>query len=76
MVKLLDAQNRLSVQAHPNDAYALVHENDELGKSEMWVVLYAEPEAEIIFGVTKHASHESFRKAIRTTTSSMDFYIE
>ena len=35
LVNLLDAENRLSVQAHPNDAYALVHENDELGKSEM-----------------------------------------
>ena len=66
LVKLLDAQNRLSVQVNPNDAYALVHENDELGKSEMWVVLYANPEAEIILGVTKDSSPESFREAIRT----------
>ncbi|NTU63167.1 MAG: hypothetical protein HGB05_07145 [Chloroflexi bacterium] len=48
LIKLLDANTPLSVQVHPDDAYALAHEGNELGKTEMWVVLYAEPDAELI----------------------------
>ena len=43
LVKLLDANRWLSVQVHPADDYALAHEG-EYGKTEMWVVLRAEPE--------------------------------
>ncbi|MER2600310.1 MAG: type I phosphomannose isomerase catalytic subunit [Caldilineales bacterium] len=51
LVKLLDAHTALSVQVHPDDAYAQAHEGNELGKTEMWVVLHAEPNAEIILGL-------------------------
>ncbi len=66
LVKLLDAQRRLSVQVHPDDDYAQEHESDELGKSEMWVVLHAEPDSELILGVTKGTTAEIFRKAIES----------
>lgn len=49
LIKLLDANRWLSVQVHPNDDYGLAHEG-EFGKTEMWVVLQAEPGAEIIYG--------------------------
>ena len=39
LVKLLDANQDLSVQVHPDDEYALEHEGGELGKTEMWYVL-------------------------------------
>jgi len=45
LIKLLDANRPLSVQVHPKDDYALAHEGNELGKTEMWVVLHAEPGA-------------------------------
>lgn len=64
LVKLLDANTPLSVQVHPNDAYALAHEGNELGKSEMWVVLHAEPEAELILGVRQGTTPDAFRQAI------------
>jgi mannose-6-phosphate isomerase len=64
LIKLLDANRALSVQVHPNDAYALEHEGNELGKTEMWVVLYAEPEAAVILGVKPHTTPEIFRQAI------------
>ena len=44
LIKLLDANANLSVQVHPDDEYALAHEGNELGKTEMWVVLRAEQE--------------------------------
>ena len=64
LIKLLDASRPLSVQVHPNDEYALKNERNELGKSEMWVILHAEPNAEIILGVKAKTTPELFRKAI------------
>lgn len=49
LVKLIDASDDLSVQVHPDDAYGLAHEG-ELGKTECWYILSADPEAEIIYG--------------------------
>ena len=66
LIKLLDAQRPLSVQVHPQDAYALAHEGNELGKTEMWVVLQAAPDAEIILGVSQEVTKEEFRVAIET----------
>jgi mannose-6-phosphate isomerase len=66
LVKILDAQQRLSVQVHPDDVYALAHENDDLGKSEMWVILHAEPGAQVILGVTTGTVASEFGKAIET----------
>ena len=50
LTKILDASDNLSVQVHPNDDYARLHENGELGKTECWYILDAEPGAEIIYG--------------------------
>lgn len=64
LIKLLDASRRLSVQVHPDDTYAQAHEGNELGKSEMWVILHAEPGAAIILGVKEGTSREQFRQAV------------
>jgi Phosphomannose isomerase len=50
LTKLLDASDDLSVQVHPDDTYAGVHENGELGKTECWYIVDAEPGASIIYG--------------------------
>jgi mannose-6-phosphate isomerase len=39
LVKLIDAENNLSVQVHPDDAFAFVNENGECGKNEMWYII-------------------------------------
>jgi mannose-6-phosphate isomerase len=64
LIKLLDANRPLSVQVHPNDTYALEHEGNELGKTEMWVVLQAEPDGAIIFGVKPGTTPDKFRQGI------------
>ncbi|RIK38514.1 MAG: mannose-6-phosphate isomerase [Chloroflexi bacterium] len=63
LVKLLDANAWLSVQVHPDDEYAGIHA-DEWGKTEMWVVLHAQPAAEIIFGFKPGVTKERFAQAI------------
>lgn len=49
LVKILDAEEELSVQVHPDDAYGLAHEG-ELGKTECWYIIDAAPDAQIIYG--------------------------
>lgn len=64
LIKLLDANRALSVQVHPRDEYALAHEGNELGKTEMWVILDAEPDAAVIYGVKAGTTPKAFRQAI------------
>ncbi|MFP3895242.1 MAG: type I phosphomannose isomerase catalytic subunit [Anaerolineales bacterium] len=68
LVKLLDANAALSVQVHPDDAYARAHEDGELGKSEMWYVLHATRNAELIYGLASGVTPESFRRAVEDGT--------
>jgi mannose-6-phosphate isomerase len=64
LVKLLDAQQDLSLQVHPDDAYALAHEAGELGKTEMWYVLHADPGTELIRGVRPGVDRRAFEAAL------------
>lgn len=50
LIKILDAKGDLSIQVHPNDAYAAEHENGSLGKTECWYVLDCDDDATIIVG--------------------------
>ena len=51
LIKLLDAKELLSVQVHPDDAYAGANEGGKLGKTEAWVVLACEPGTKLAYGV-------------------------
>ena len=60
MIKIIDATQDLSVQVHPDNNYAQLHENDS-GKFECWYVLDAKPDAKIIYGhnaLTKAQLHD------------------
>lgn len=62
LIKILDAKQDLSIQVHPDDCYAKLHENSS-GKMECWYVLDCEPDSEIIIG--HHAkSREELRKLV------------
>jgi mannose-6-phosphate isomerase len=63
LIKLLDANHPLSVQVHPDDTYAHTHENGELGKTEMWYILYAQPGAQIIYGLKPGVTPVTFKQA-------------
>ena len=63
LIKLLDANDWLSAQVHPDDAYALAHEG-EPGKTEMWVILHAQPGAELIYGLKAGVTRDQFVRAV------------
>lgn len=50
-VVTMDARESLSIQVHPDEAYALEYESDH-EKSESWYILAADPGASIICGTT------------------------
>lgn len=64
LIKMLDASDVLSVQVHPNDEYAALNENGELGKTEMWYIVDTEPGAHLYFGIKPGTTPQDFRKAI------------
>lgn len=57
LTKILDANDWLSVQVHPDDAYGMEHEG-ELGKTECWYIISAEPGSEIIYGHNAQSKEE------------------
>lgn len=63
LVKFISARDRLSLQVHPDDhaAQAMGH---PFGKTEMWYIVAAEPDAELIAGFSRPTDEEEFRKAL------------
>lgn len=50
IIKFIDAKEKLSVQVHPDDEYANKYEHGAFGKTEMWYVVEAEKDAELVYG--------------------------
>lgn len=58
LTKILDANDNLSVQVHPDNEYAKKNENGELGKTECWYILDCDDDAEMIFGHNAKSKEE------------------
>ena len=67
LVKLIDANAKLSVQVHPEDDYALKNENS-LGKTEMWYIADADEGAGIYLGFNSEITRAEFEEAIKNKT--------
>lgn len=67
LVKFIDAEQDLSVQVHPDDEYARIHENQN-GKTEMWYVIDAKEDACLIYGFRHKVTESILRKAVETGT--------
>ena len=69
LIKLIDAKDRLSVQVHPNDEYALANEG-EYGKTEMWYVVDCDEDAKLIYGFNQDISQGEFLERINNNNLS------
>ena len=64
LLKLIDARLPLSVQVHPNDAYARQNENGKLGKNEAWLILDTPlGGGELVYGIQAGTGMEELRAA-------------
>ena len=61
LIKFIDAKEALSIQVHPNDQLANERHNS-FGKTEMWYVMQAETEGNLIVGFNKNTSKEAYVK--------------
>jgi mannose-6-phosphate isomerase len=67
LFKLIDARQNLSIQVHPNDTLAAKLHNSQ-GKTEMWYVADADPDAELIIGFTNDCTQEEYLSALHAGT--------
>jgi mannose-6-phosphate isomerase len=58
LFKFLDANDRLSIQVHPDDARAALREPPDLGKMEAWVILAREPRSFLYAGLRRGSTRE------------------
>lgn len=67
LAKFIDANDRLSIQVHPDDAYAHTVEaaTGFHGKTEAWYILHAEPGANLIYGLSRPSNREEFARAVQ-----------
>jgi mannose-6-phosphate isomerase len=64
LFKFIDTKDHCSVQVHPNDTLA-EQRHDSPGKTEMWYVIAAEPDAVLISGFSKSISVEEYKKRVQ-----------
>lgn len=70
LVKLLFPTDKLSIQVHPDDAYAAKHEQAAggRGKTEMWHIVSAQPGAELLFDLKPDVTKQDFLNGIANHT--------
>jgi mannose-6-phosphate isomerase len=67
LIKFIDAKQDLSIQLHPNDELAQKRHNS-FGKTEMWYVMDADEESELIVGFNKNVTKEEYSKSLEEDT--------
>lgn len=67
LIKFIDAKQDLSIQLHPNDALAK-ERHDSFGKTEMWYIMDADKDANLIVGFNKTVTKEEYQKSIENDT--------
>lgn len=68
LFKFLDCNRTLSVQVHPNDAQGALLDPPDLGKTEAWVVLAADPGSKIYAGLNAGVTPDELRAALEAGT--------
>ncbi len=68
LTKIITARDWLSVQVHPDDAYAQRAEHQPNGKTECWYVLEAQPGAELVMGWSRDTSREEYERRVKDGT--------
>lgn len=67
LIKFIDAAQPLSVQVHPDDEQAKKLHNS-FGKSEMWYIMEAEKDSELIIGFKEGIGKSDYEKHLKTET--------
>lgn len=74
LIKLIDAKKDLSVQVHPDDKYASLHEKEQNGKTEFWYILDATKDAHIVYGFHHDCDRRTVESSIKSGT--LEYYLQ
>jgi len=67
LIKFIDAKKDLSIQLHPNDTLAK-ERHDTFGKTEMWYIMDAENDANLIVGFNRDVTKDEYSKSLENDT--------
>lgn len=67
LIKIIDANDKLSVQVHPDDEYAQLH-GEKNGKNELWYIIDAKKDAKLVYGLKDTVTKEDFAEAVKNGT--------
>lgn len=67
LIKFIDAETPLSIQVHPSNEIAK-ERHDSFGKNEMWYVMQADENAELIVGFDEEINKESYKTHLENNT--------
>lgn len=65
LIKIIDAKTPLSIQVHPSDEIAKKRHNS-FGKNEMWFVMEADNEAELVVGFNQETNQETYLESLKS----------
>ena len=65
LAKYIFTSDWLSVQVHPDDDYARMHEGGSVGKCEMWYIVHSDPGAQILLGLKPGVTKEQLKEAAK-----------
>jgi mannose-6-phosphate isomerase len=68
--KFLDCNRNLSVQVHPNDVMGATLDPPDMGKTEAWYIIHADPDSVFYSGLKAHVDHEAFLEAVKQGNTS------
>ncbi|MBC7539083.1 MAG: class I mannose-6-phosphate isomerase [Bacteriovorax sp.] len=64
LAKFIDTSDELSIQVHPGDEYARIHENSS-GKTECWIILEANDNAGVYLGLKPYVTKDELKSALK-----------
>ncbi|MCB1178884.1 MAG: class I mannose-6-phosphate isomerase [Leptospiraceae bacterium] len=69
LVKIIDSEDKLSVQVHPDDEYTTKKDPENSGKKESWLILDSEENAEIVCGFKTELNREKYKELIESNSA-------
>ena len=72
LAKFIDADKSLSIQVHPDDEYAKIHENDN-GKNEVWYIMDCKDDAKIIYGFKDEIKEKNLDNLLKNIENNVKY---
>lgn len=73
LLKIIDSNDKLSIQVHPDEEYAQKHHNKH-GKNELWYIVDCDEDAKLLIGLKKDITIDSLKSAIKNNKNIEEMF--